>query len=340
MMKNRICFLLFLMVVGVQMTSAAIPLDSVAYRKALLDSVAKWNPKQAADYYQHHLADQNLLRVPLVSRFMAHLEGLDYWQLRALRRTFWFTDLQDSVNPIYLQRRAELLPKIKADAEAHCKAELDSVERCRVLCKTLLSGSIGNSIEGALKGLTSGFLPDGKEDIEKLYASHCAANIFVGVLKDTLNRHITLLVRKLNASRKNYVNGLAGYYAAAGNYQVGGFSYVVKRHAVACPIDDLMAFQQMQGQIDWFRVGLDPASLLHNGVGQQLLSGQPLISPQQAGKNGDARKLSPVVNSIASATAQNIQSSVFQTVDDVFDFLVLKVKDSQTAFQNLVFAKY
>jgi len=209
-----------------------------------------------------------------------------------------------------------------------------------MLCKILLTGYIGNSIEGAMKGLMGGFLPDGKEDIEKLYFGHCAANIVVNVLKDSINNHVKVLVRQINVSRKGYINHLAGYSAATGGYQVGRFGYVVKRYPVDCPIDDLVSFQQMQGLINWFGLGLNSTSLIYNGVGVDLLSGQSLLSSQQINKNGDMRKLGPVVNNIAKATAHNMEMSIYQTVDEVFNNISKKIKESQIGFQNMVFAKY
>lgn len=339
-MKNLFYLILFFIIPCGQITFAAVPMDTLSHKSALLDSAKHWSIKEAGIYYQRHSEDQNFLRQYIISHFMNNLDGMDYFEVRTLRRAFWGTNLQDYVNPFYMKRRTELQPKIKAEVESHCKAELDSVESCRMVCKRLLVGYIGSSIEEALTGLMGGFLPDGKNDIQKLYLAHCAASIRVNVIKDTINNHVVALVRQINVSRKNYINNLAGYYAAIGGYQVGKFGYLVKRHPVDCPIDDLVSFQQIQGQINWYNLGLDKSALVYKGVGQKLLLGQYLLSPYQINRNGNTRKLGPIVNNIAKATAINIEKSIYQTLEEVFDSIFDKIKKSQIGFQNIVFAKY
>lgn len=308
--------------------------------KGLPDSVANWTLAQAAAYYQAHGGQRDELRPLLVRQYMSRKDTMSYGQLRSLRRAFWNTDLQDSVNAMYLKRREELLSQIQAEAQGHCEAELDSLEMLKTRCKQQMDNMIGKSIEGAFKGLMGGFLPDGRADVERLYRGHCEANILVKDIKAFLAPYISRFVSRVNVARKDYINRVAGYYAASGNYKVPPFGYAIKRVPVDCPTDDLMQLVALQGKVDWFRIGITPSALAVPGTGVSLLRGQPLLTESQANKNGDSRKLAPIVNRIAAATATNIRKSVYQTVDAVFATVAQKMKSSQSAFCEMVESKY
>ena len=308
--------------------------------EGLADSVARWTVAQSAAYYLAHESQRNELRPLIMRRYMACQDTMSYGQLRSLRRVFWNTDLRDSVNAMYLARREELLPQILAEAQRHCEAELDSLEMLKTRCKQLMDNMIGKSIEGAFKGLMGGFLPDGREDVENLYGGHCEANILVKDIKAFLSPHISRFVSRANVARKRYINRIAGYYAASGNYQVPPFGYVIKRMPVDCPTDDLMQLVALQGRVDWLHIGITPSALVVQGTGVSLLRGKPLLTESQANRNNDSRKLAPIVNRIAAATATNIRESVYQTVDAVFATVAQKIKDSQQAFREVVASKY
>lgn len=308
--------------------------------EGLADSVAHWTAAQAAAYYQTHENQRDKLRPLLMRRYMTCQDTMSYDRLRSLRRAFWNTDLQDSVNAMYLKRREELLPQIQAEARRHCEVELDSLEMLRARCKQQMDDMIGKSIEEAFKGLMGGFLPDGRADVENLYKAHCEANILVKDIKAFLAPYISRFVSRANAVRKGYINRIAGYYAASGNYKIPPFGYAIKRMPVDCPADDLMQLVALQGRVDWLHIGVTPSALAVQGTGVSLLRGNPLLTESQANRNNDSRRLAPIVNRIAAATATNICKSVYQTVDAVFATVAQKIKDSQQAFCEMVVNKY
>lgn len=318
----------------------ALSATAASAQTSLTDSVNQWTAAQAAAYYQAHEDHRAELRPLIMRRFMARQDTMSYLQLRSLRRTFWYTDMQDSVNQMYLQRRSEVLPMVQAAVDSLCRAELDSIDTLRVSVCESLTPMIGRSVETSLKGLMGGFMPDGSDDVSRLYQSHCKAAISVKDIKAAVGPVISRCIARLNLARKTYINKVAGYNAASGGYKIAPFSYVIGRSEVSCPIDDLMQFVALQGQIDWLHIGVTPAGFVPEGVGESLLSGRPLVSDDVANRNKDTRRLAPIANSIASKTAEAIRQSVYKTIDAVFATVARKVGDSQQAFKTVVEAKY
>lgn len=318
---------------------AILPAVSMA-QENLADSICQWTAARAAAYYQQHADRRQELRPLITARFLSRQDTMSYWQLRSLRRTFWNTDMQDSVNAMYLKRREEMLPLVEASADSVCNSELAALSALQSRCKAAANQLVGATIEQALRNLASGFLPDGRDDAASVYRSRCLSAISVSGIKALLNPMISAYVNQTNNARKLYINKVAGYGAASGNYRIGQFGYTIRRMDVDCPTDDLMQLVNLQGKINWLHLGIDPNTLLTPGTGEALLAGRPLIDNATADRNCNTRRLAPIANNIAAATARNIQASVYETIDAVFATVAQKVKDSQPPFKKMVAEKY
>ena len=311
-----------------------------SYQSVLMVDDSLETPKQAAAYYKHHLEQRDTLRKFILDKYFRHLDGKDYLELRALRRTFWYTDLKDSVTTAYMQARSHVLPKIDAGVDSVCQQESVMLESQRKQCKEAFADFICLSIRQSLKGLSQGFLLSDEAGMQSSYQGICAATLPLKDIKAIIVKYVNWAVTNINDHRRNYVNQLAGYAAATGNFRVSGFKYMIRRNAVACPIEALKNLNGVKNSIDWLHLDIPQTALFSSDLGNKLLAGGVVFTSNDAAKSKDMKLLVPIINQIATATAYNIQQSVYTSVDQVFDQLLVKTQSTQAAFRQLVHNKY
>lgn len=313
---------------AVQQSSVSVPADSMA------------TPQLAAAYYLHHPELRDTLRLLIHDQYLSRQHLMGYMQLRTLRRSLWYTDLKDSVTRAYLTARKKMLPQIDAAVDSVNATEMTLLATERAHCKAAFQEFICQSILQSVKGLSSGFLPSDDIGMQSSYQGICAATLPLKDLKGTIVKFVNEAVNTINNQRRDYVNQLAGYTAASGNYRVAGFKYVVRRNPVECPMEGLKNLDGVKNSIDWIHLGVSPASLLTPDLGERLLAGGVALTEEDAAKSKGMKILTPIINQIASATAVNIRQSVYMSVDQVFDQLVSKTQSTQSAFRELVHQKY
>lgn len=328
-------FSLALLCTDVASVYAAVPQSSVSVPA---DSLA--TPKQAAAYYLHHPELRDTLRLLIHAQYLSRQHLMGYMELRTLRRSLWYTDLKDSVTQTYLMARQKMLPQIDASVDSANTCELTLLAQERTRCKEAFRDFICQSILQSVKGLSSGFLPSDDLGMQSSYQGICAATLPLTDLKVTIVKFVNETVNIINDQRRDYVNQLAGYAVAGGNYKISGFKYVVRRNPVDCPMEGLKSLNGVKNSIDWFHLGVSPASLFTPDLGKRLLAGGVALTEADAAKSKGMKILTPIINQIASATAVNIQQSVYTSVDQVFDQLVAKTQSTQSAFRELVHQKY
>ncbi len=176
------------------------------YEANVLDSFSRMSNKQIASYYQHHKDEQDYLRPAIMSVIMSDLPDKDYYSLRTLKRTFWYTDLQDSVNPEYLRKRKLLLPAIQKSIENYCQKEYQILDQYRQMCQDSLYNHIVQASEKALDAIMDDDLPKTQAEVSNRYKAVCANAIDVTIIKACIRKCMSEVIPTINASRSEYLN--------------------------------------------------------------------------------------------------------------------------------------
>lgn len=217
------------------------------------------------------------------------------------------------------------------------RGEQRIIDSKRTACKRQFTHYIETAIEGALRSLMGGFLPEGQQAIVKRYQGLCAAQLPMGEMKKLLAPQVNATIAEVNGLRKATITLAAGH-AVSGGYGVDGFKYQVIRNAVECPVADLMRMQQLQRQVNWRALGLKADDVVPDGSGARLLRGQDLMPAALVNKNEETKKIGPTVNRIARQLAWLVSKSVYRSIDQVFDVVAQKVSDSQPRWSSQLMA--